>query len=296
MPPQRHARRHFRQARLYLFTFVFFVALGGQQNNLAASTPVLESGAAWIIQWGTAEADEVVAVAASPTGEIFAAGNTLGSLGGGAAGGGDIWVAKFDSQGERQWLHQFGGPAEDSVAALALGGGGQVLLAGATRSKLYADLPTNGGSLVLALTAEGEERWHAYLPHSKITNMVVNEDAIYVAGLKTQATTGSDDSADALVSALTLDGDLAWTTEVAGDVDNAAVVIAVRGNALVASGAEAQQDDTGNNALWTVELDEQGEVTRRGAITLAGSVILRRRLHFSTLTNPPVLCLASLRR
>lgn len=271
MPPQHSGHRHLRVVHLHLIFLIIMVLVCCQVENPAALAAHREPDAAWLVQLGTAEADEAVAVAVSAAGDIFAAGNTSGSLGGEAAGEGDIWVARFDSQGGQQWLHQFGGPAEDRIAALALAGDDQILVGGAAGSKLFAELPADGGSFLLALTSEGEERWHARLPHHRITSMVANGDAVYVAGLKMQAAAGSNDRVDAVVSALTLDGEVAWTTEVAGGVDDAAVVIAALGDALVVSGAEARQGDSGNSALWVAELDRQGKVNRRGAVKLGAS-------------------------
>ena len=48
---------------------------------------------------------------------------------------GDVYIAKFDSSGALVWLTYLGGSGDDSASAVAVDGGGNVYVAGATNSK-----------------------------------------------------------------------------------------------------------------------------------------------------------------
>jgi hypothetical protein len=56
--------------------------------------------------------------------------------GGPVAGANDAWLARYDSDGVRVWLRQFGTPSWDSVNALATDGAGGAFAAGTTGGSL----------------------------------------------------------------------------------------------------------------------------------------------------------------
>jgi hypothetical protein len=72
-------------------------------------------------QWGTAEADEVVALAVDPSGGIYALGTTQGPIDGEASIGGlDVFLARFDESWNLEWVRRFGTVSDDVAADLAL--------------------------------------------------------------------------------------------------------------------------------------------------------------------------------
>jgi hypothetical protein len=111
------------------------------------------------------------------------------------AGGSDIFVAKFDPQGNHSWSKRFGGPGDDSVQAAALGGGGQLLLAGYFGSEAIdfggAPLPNAGPPVELdiflvSLGPDGNHVWSLNTggAGSQQANAITvdAEDRIYLAG------------------------------------------------------------------------------------------------------------------
>ncbi len=90
----------------------------------------------WIRQFGTSEADEAYALARDGAGGVMVAGITVGTLGGSNAGGGDVFLARYDSAGNRQWIRQFGTSVGDIAYALAPDGAGGVMVAGQTSGSL----------------------------------------------------------------------------------------------------------------------------------------------------------------
>jgi len=88
----------------------------------------------WSRRFGAAESDNGYAVATDGT-SIVVTGNFLFnvSFGGGdlvSAGGGDIFLAKFDADGAHQWSQRFGGSGSDTGDAIAIDNSGNIGLAG----------------------------------------------------------------------------------------------------------------------------------------------------------------------
>jgi hypothetical protein len=98
----------------------------------------------WQAQLGTAQNDEGADVSADGLGNIYITGSTYGSLAGPAAGGGDAFLAKYDTQGAFQWMRQLGTPGDDGSAGVAADGLGNVYISGSTGGDLGG--PNAGGS------------------------------------------------------------------------------------------------------------------------------------------------------
>lgn len=89
----------------------------------------------WTRQFGTADYDDSLAIAAGPRG-VYVAGNTAGALPGQVnAGDYDVFVRKYDPGGAAMWTQQFGGSAHDEVLGLAVDASG-VYAAGVTDGAL----------------------------------------------------------------------------------------------------------------------------------------------------------------
>jgi hypothetical protein len=92
----------------------------------------------WTRQLGSAVAtDAARAVAASATGEAYVAGHTYGDLDGWiGAGDTDVFVAKYDGSGTKQWTLQKGTSGYDHAYAAAVDPAGNLYLAGTTEGPL----------------------------------------------------------------------------------------------------------------------------------------------------------------
>jgi hypothetical protein len=86
----------------------------------------------WIRQFGSSSFDGATALTPDGSGGVFVAGFTGGNLGGPNAGESDVWLAAYDSAGDRAWITQFGSSAEDWVYGLAPDSLGGAFLAGYT--------------------------------------------------------------------------------------------------------------------------------------------------------------------
>ena len=90
----------------------------------------------WVLQFGTGAFESAEALCPDGTGGAFVAGDTTGSLGGPNAGGGDAWLARYDSAGTRAWIRQFGTGNHDKALALCSDGAGGAFVAGETHASL----------------------------------------------------------------------------------------------------------------------------------------------------------------
>jgi hypothetical protein len=84
----------------------------------------------WTQRQGADQADQATAVAFDASGNVYVAGQTTGSIGGGhAVGGKDGYLRAYSAAGKVLSTQQFGSSADDSVAGIVVNGS-QVLVAG----------------------------------------------------------------------------------------------------------------------------------------------------------------------
>jgi len=101
----------------------------------------------WIKQFGTtgnpSGDTEAFSIKTDSHDNIFVAGYTNGNLGGTNAGSFDAWVAKYDTNGNQQWIKQFGTSALDEALSVAVDNANHVYITGVTEGSLGG---TNSGS------------------------------------------------------------------------------------------------------------------------------------------------------
>ena len=95
----------------------------------------------------------------APDGTAYLVGYTSGALAGGSSAGGlDMFVARFESDGTRTWLRQRGGPGDDQAQDVQLDPAGEVWIAGSTTGAI--DGQTNrGGTDIFAMRFDAAGTW-----------------------------------------------------------------------------------------------------------------------------------------
>jgi hypothetical protein len=127
---------------------------------LAALSPAaLAQNQYWLQQFGTSVNDGVVAIAADGVGGAFIVGETLGSLGGPSAGGFEAWLARYDANGNRLWIRQFGTSAFDTAHMAAPDGSGGVFVSGFTEGVLGAQSFGGRDVFIARYDASGNRIW-----------------------------------------------------------------------------------------------------------------------------------------
>ena len=111
-------------------------------------------------QLGTSADDIGHSVATDPSGNIFVTGETQGNLFGTNAGGRDIFLVKFKSDGTQDWTKQFGTAADDIGHGVATDKDGNIFVTGETLGDL-AGTGTFGGRdiFLVKFKSDGTQDW-----------------------------------------------------------------------------------------------------------------------------------------
>jgi hypothetical protein len=81
----------------------------------------------WLRQFGTAEIDDGAGLSPDGAGGVYLVGRTFGALSGTNAGFDDAFVTRYDADGSRLWLEQFGTSASDIAIRVDPGPAGGVV-------------------------------------------------------------------------------------------------------------------------------------------------------------------------
>ena len=104
----------------------------------------------WTRQLGTITYDYGYGVAVDGSGNVYVTGFTFGGLDGNTnAGGGDIFLVKYDSAGTKQWTRELGTTADDYGYGPAVDSTGNIFVTGETRGGLDGNTNAGGGDIFL---------------------------------------------------------------------------------------------------------------------------------------------------
>ncbi|MBW4670225.1 MAG: SBBP repeat-containing protein [Cyanomargarita calcarea GSE-NOS-MK-12-04C] len=172
----------------------------GKVNN-AGSNDVLvakydnNGNQQWIKQFGTSNADFATNVATDKQGNYYLVGMTKGDLGKPNQGQGnyDVWFAKYDSDGNQQWIEQFGTELIDATFSIKLDDDGNVYLSGFSVNQqqkglffqpgVFADKPW-----VTKYDSNGNQQWFKEFGSASLTFneaygvAVSNDGSVYSTG------------------------------------------------------------------------------------------------------------------
>ena len=105
----------------------------------------------WTKLIGSSLGDKANAVKVNLSGHVFVAGSTDGSLDGNTnMGRTDIFVAKFDSEGNKKWIRQYGSTEEDTAIGLDTDPPGNVYVTGNTRGDLDGNINLSNGDVFVS--------------------------------------------------------------------------------------------------------------------------------------------------
>ena len=110
----------------------------------------------WTTQLGTSAQEYGLGVTVDKSGNIYVTGKTAGAFTGSNAGGMDIFVAKYDSAGTKQWVSQIGTASDDIGQAVTTDSLGNVYVTGFTGASLDGKT-YNGGldTVILKYSSSG---------------------------------------------------------------------------------------------------------------------------------------------
>ena len=137
-----------------LFFLCLLLVLQGCDGSLDSNQEELDQfvldSSIWTVQLGTGTTDSAQGLSIDSQGNLYLAGYTSGNLqGNGNAGGQDLVLVKYNSNGDRQWTRQIGVSGDDVAFASTTDSSGNVYAAGYTEGGL--DGNTHIGSFDLFL-------------------------------------------------------------------------------------------------------------------------------------------------
>lgn len=167
----------------------------------------------WTRQFGTSAFDAAYAIDADPSG-IYVGGSTGGVLAGGSnAGQFDVFVARYDSDGNEVWTRQFGAAGYDYPSAIDVAGAG-VYVAGKT-----AESSSTDDAFIRKYDPDGNELWSHQFGTSfrddEAFGISANATGVFVTGWTDGTLPGQTSAglADAFVRKYDLDGNELWTRQ-----------------------------------------------------------------------------------
>ncbi|MFG0283488.1 MAG: SBBP repeat-containing protein [Phycisphaerales bacterium JB039] len=135
--------------------------LGGPSTGDSAAFLFHAGARPWITQFGTVWGERAYALALDGAGGVFIGGYTRGDLAAPRIGGQDAFLARYDRDGTRLWITQFGTEDYEEVRALLPDGAGGVFAAGKTAGSLAGPGAGLDDAWLARYDASGARLWVA---------------------------------------------------------------------------------------------------------------------------------------
>lgn len=223
----------------------------------------------WKRQLGTSRDDTSNAIATNISGELIIAGNTTGVLEGTNRGGADVWLAKYDNQGNPLWKKQFGTQSADSALGVAIDRSNFIYLAGFTEGRLnlrgaskppdawLAKLDNNGNTLWTKQFGSGGDDYASAIKVDLAGN-------IYLCGATSGSIAGDFGGFDAWVAKFNPSGGLEWKRQFGTQTDDRALALSVNdgGEVLLTgtTGGNLGGTYAGETDAWVVKYNSSGRM------------------------------------
>lgn len=233
----------------------------------------------WTRLLGSTGKDVGTSLYRSDDGSIFVAGSTAGSLPGQFnQGGRDLFVSRYSSDGELQWVRQLGSSGNDSALAIAAGPDGGIVLTGYSAGPLlsgrntFAPAPALAGSsaFVAHLSVSGDLIWEQRLdsdgPDSGTAIRADSNGNIVVLGELGGALTGagSNGGSDLFVGSFTPTGAQRWLNVLGSEQNDRGGGLSLGTDnriylAATTEGSLDEQPNLGFNDVALMALDSEGQ-------------------------------------
>ena len=189
----------------------------------------------WMRQFGTSGFESTQALAPEGSGDVFAAGRALGSLGGPWAGLNDVWLARYDGAGNQVWMRQFGTSDHDTATAVASDGSGGVLIAGWTEGSLGGPFAGGHDAWLARYDGAGTRVWMRQFGTGDTDQALAlasdDSGGAFIAG-RTEGSLGGPSAGgpDAWVARYDEAGNRVWITQFGTSADDFAYALAPDGS------------------------------------------------------------------
>jgi hypothetical protein len=235
----------------------------------------------WTRELGTTGTDRAYGVTVDVQGAIVT-GYTTGNLDGNHAGNAadDAFAVKFDANGNRLWLTQFGAPSvADRGYALGLDGAGSLYVAGYTRGSLDGVNAGDKDVILAKLSSEtGALTWvkqFGTTGEDKAWGVAVSGAAVYVAGMTAGSFGTAVGAIDGFLARFDGAGSRSWLSQFGTTANDEAWSLAAdaAGNAYVAGYSAGSFAGTlaGDKDIIAVRFDPAGAITWRDQLGTTGN-------------------------
>ena len=113
----------------------------------------------WTSPIGSTHAQGAYGIAVHSNGSSHIAGYTWGGLEGPSQGEQDAFIVKLDSDGEVDWVRQFGTDEADVARGIAMGETGHTYTTGSTRGDLFRENLGGSDAFIVKCDSDGDEVW-----------------------------------------------------------------------------------------------------------------------------------------
>ena len=204
-----------------------------------------------------------VAASVGPNETIYVAGTTYGEIASPVVGGSDIFVRKYEGNGDVVWTEQLDvEPNGDSLYGVAAGPEGNVYFSSRRNN---AEL----GTYLTALGDNGDVLWEldsADIGCGFCTDLATDADGdLYVAGTNPGSGTSSYNIADVVLTRLSPDGTIQWTSVVAEDTLQAVTALVLDGGVVHVLGGSASPSSYEVSDALRIDFDTSGQELGRYA-------------------------------
>ena len=222
----------------------------------------------WTHQFGTDRSDAASGVATDANGNVYVSGSTMGDLEGTNAGGHDVFIRSYDSDGNLRWTRQFGSGSSDYTNGVATDANGNVYVTGRTFGALAGPITGTVDAFIRSYDNSGDLRWTRQFGTDDldVTNGIATDvnGNVYVVG-RTGALTGPDaGNPNAFIRSYDGNGNLRWTQQIgSGSYDEAnGVATDSSGNVYASGGTEGALagDNAGSVDAFIRSFDSDGNL------------------------------------
>ena len=235
------------------------------------------TGIIWSKQFGTDKDESITGVVIDSQGNVYVTGWTEGNLFGTNAGRGDIFIAKFSSDGNLIWGKQLGTKENEIPMDIAVDSDGNIYVVGATDGNLFGQVVRRwyDDAFVAKFSPEGELIWSKQFGtpgQDWATGVAVDNTnrVIYVVGFLQIGEFGDLEAevfeevtySEIFVIKYSFEGDKVWEKHYGAEKDDTAnkVCIDKRGNVYIVGETSEWFNKNDNDNAFIVKLTSEGEL------------------------------------
>jgi hypothetical protein len=222
----------------------------------------------WAKQFGSSMDDYSNEITTDSSGNVYLTGSTWGNLAGKNAGSDDVWVAKYDSNGDRIWAKQFGTNDRDNSTGITTDSNGNVYLTGDTRGNLAGENSNWTSVWVAKYDSNGDRIWAKQFGTSNdsYSNGITTDsnDNVYLTG-STEGNLAGENAgwSDTWIAKYSSSGDRIWSKQfgTSGPDSSNGITTDSSGNVYLTGSTRGNLagENAGQNDVWVAKYDSNGD-------------------------------------